>query len=43
MHQLPEPEVDIHKDEIAANPSEAQALCRLSRVCTILKRYGFLM
>ena len=43
MDQLLEPKVVIHKDEIVADPSKAQALCRTSRIRTILRRYGFLI
>ena len=40
---LLQPEDIIHKDELTTDPSEAQALCRTSRICTLLKRYGFLI
>ena len=33
----------VHRDEVAADPSEAQALCRSSRIKTVLERYGFLI
>ena len=33
----------IHEDELTTDPSEAQALCRTSRIRTLLKRYGFLI
>ena len=42
-YQLPEPEADIHRDEIAVNPFEAQVLRRSSRIRTVLERYGFLI
>ena len=42
-NQLPKPEANIHRDEIATNPSGAQALRRLSRIHTVLERYGFLI
>ena len=38
---LTEPEAVIHEDELAADPSEAQALRRTSRICIFLERYGF--
>ena len=43
VDQLPKPKVVIHKDEVAVDPSEAQALCRSSRIRTVPKRYGFLI
>ena len=36
-------EADIHRDEIAANPSRAQVLRRSSRIHTIPERYEFLI
>ena len=40
---MPEPEADIHRDEIAVNPFETQVLRRSSRIRTVLERYGFLI
>ena len=40
---LTEPEAVIHEDELEADPSEAQALRRTSRICTFLERYGFFL
>ena len=37
-NQLPELEADIHSAEIAANPFEAQALRRSSRIRTVPER-----
>ena len=42
-NQLPEPKINIHRNEIAANPSGAQAHCRSSRMHTIPEKYGFLI
>ena len=42
-NQLLEHEDGIHRDEIEANPSEAQVLRRSSRIQTVLERYGFLI
>ena len=38
-----EPDVDIHRDEIVANPSRAQVLRRSRRIRTVEERYGFLI
>ena len=42
-NQLLESKADIHRNEILADPSGAQADRRLSRIHTIPKRYGFLI
>ena len=42
-NQLPKPEADIHRDEIAIGPSKAQALRRSSKIRTVPERYGFLI
>ena len=42
-NQLPEPEADIHRNEIAANSSRAQALRRSSRIHTVPEKYGLLI
>ena len=38
-NQLLEFEADIHRDEIATNPSEAKVLRRSSRICTVPERW----
>ena len=40
---MTKPEVLIQEDELATDPSEAQALRRTSRVCTLPEIYGFLI
>ena len=40
---MPEPEADIHIDEIVGRPSEAQAFHMSTRICIVLERYGFLI
>ena len=42
-NQLPELEADIHRNEIATNPSRAQVLRRSSRIHIVPERYGFLI
>ena len=36
---LTKPEVVIHGDEVAVDPSKTQALCRISRIHTVIKKY----
>ena len=40
---LGKPKDVIHENELVANPSKAQAFRRISRICTLPKRYGFLI
>ena len=42
-NQLPELKVVIHIDEVIVDPSEARALHSMSRIRTVLKKYGFLI
>ena len=42
-HLITEPEAIIHEDELAVDPSEAQALYRTSRIHTLPTKYGFLI
>ena len=43
VDHLIEPKVVIHSDEVAVDPSEAQALRRKSGIYTALERYRFLI
>ena len=40
---LIEPEAVIHDDEFIADSSKTQVFCRISRIRSVLERYGFLI